>query len=516
MMKLSVLSLICLCALPAVNAIYGVTGDGAGAVTASPQSGNLPAVFGYAPFDNTGGHITGSTSSKYVRKTDSTYVKFYVNCVGLTSASHTYTLSYSLDGETTKVVGSSYTEATSKPYIMIEDLEEGSHSLTVTCTQNALNGNPAVEETTPLVFKWIVDKDGAPDVSFKSTPDEYTNDNTVKFVAKSSRPNDEYGTLSWEYYFDGAWTASTENAGLQTATFSVPVSSKSDGKYDFKARVTLTDNTPTSTVTNPFYYSDIGGTSGTLTGSDTTSFTRDTTPPVIAVTSSPAKKSTYTAGMKAKFEFACKAGEVSCSYKCSFDGMDSPDYDDEDASKGYFDCSSPLKLTVKNTTTHSFRVYAKDAAGNDSPKSNVYMFYADGTPPTVSYTRVDANAGAFGTNQLAAGATYYALDDTVDTSGVALKTAAGAAVTANVISDISYLTTAGTEANTGTIMNSSSYNTVLQFPFSPTTPVYQLSNTYGAILAMKSVNGKYYYNVLDATNADFGRLNYMCTHSEMA
>jgi len=516
-MKLAILPLLCLIAAPTVDAIYGVTGDTTGAIASiSTQSSNLPAVFGYAPFSASGG-ITGTTSAKYVRKTDSTYVKFYVNCAGLTSAAYTYTLSYSLDGDTTKVVGSSYTEATSKPYIMIEDLDEGSHTLTVTCTQNALSGVAAVTETTPLVFNWIVDKDGAPDVSFKSTPDEYTNDNTVTFVAKSSRPNDNYGTLSWEYYFSGTWTTSTANAGLQTATFSLPLNNMgtADGTYEFKARVTLTDNTPTSTVTNAYYYSDIGGTSGTTTGTDSSSFTYDTTPPVIAVTSSPAKRSTYTDGMKAKFEFACKAGEVSCSYKCSFDGMDSADYDDKDASKGYFDCTSPLKLTVKNTTTHSFRVFAKDAAGNDSPKSNVYMFFADGTGPTVSYTRVDTQS-SYSSNQLAAGATYYAVDDTLTTTGAVLYDAAGVATAATTISDVMFLSTTGTEVNTGTPMNSSSYNTVLQFPYSPTTPAYQLSTTYGGILAMKSVNGKYYYNVLDSTNADFGRLNYMCTHSEMA
>lgn len=32
---------------------------------------------------------------------------------------------------------------------------------------------------------------------------------------------------------------------------------------------------------------------------------------------------------------------------------------------------------------------------------------------------------------------------------------------------------------------------------------------------MKNVNGMYYYNVLDTTNANFGTINFQCTHPEM-
>jgi len=83
---------------------------------------------------------------------------------------------------------------------------------------------------------------------------------------------------------------------------------------------------------------------------------------------------------------------------------------------------------------------------------------------------------------------------------------------------IEYTTSSGGTSSTGVAGSSakSSYHTVLQFPYDPAKAVYELDGTYGAILAMKQVNSKFYYNVLDTTNADFGTLNFECSHPEMA
>merc|ERR1712070_1160575 len=59
--------------------------------------------------------------------------------------------------------------------------------------------------------------------------------------------------------------------------------------------------------------------------------------------------------------------------------------------------------------------------------------------------------------------------------------------------------------------------TVFQFKYSPSTAVYELADGYyGAILGSKKVNDKWYLNVVDTTNADNGRLNYYCMHPEFA
>uniref|UniRef100_A0A7S0R0A6 Ig-like domain-containing protein n=1 Tax=Pyramimonas obovata TaxID=1411642 RepID=A0A7S0R0A6_9CHLO len=502
----------------AINAVTNDPGatidyNNADAIGPTPQGANMPALF------QTTGVQQGGTAEK--RMTKETYAKFYTKCVDASTSGSTYTLSYALDGAPAKVVGSAFT-ASSNPFILIEGLDVGAHSLVVTCTENA-KSNAAktapltdVADSSSLTLNWMVASTAAIDVKFDSaTPDVYTNSPTT---ALSFSADMTYNAL----YHSIAWTCSVNDAdftacgSINTAATSTTVdqSTADDGKYSFKAKITVTYIT--DCVATPNTCTDLTP----QTGHKGTSWILDRTKPEVVVTSFPAAKSQYTEGKKVKFEFACKSGEVSCSYFCSLDGMNSPDYNDDDKEKGYFACTSPLKLAVKNTTTHSFRVYAVDAAGNPSYASipsdlPMYKYYSDGTGPTVEFTRMDTTASS-ATQLLADGSLYYALDNDVTITGTTLTLATGVSAATSIADGaLPYTDGNGATGSATTLRND--YHTVFQFDYNPTKAVYELEDgAYGAILSMKAVNGIYYYNVLDTTNADFGTLNFKCIHTEFA
>lgn len=527
MRTLLFLSVACLL-VHSTNAINAVSSD----ITAVPtqnynaggpsvtQGANLPSIFKLA----SGSIYQGAQA--YKRMTKETYVKFYTKCVNAGTTGSTYTISYALDGAPAKVVGSAYT-ASSNPFILIEGLDVGSHTLTVTCTENALSNaaktapTAAVADSNPLVLNWIVESTSSIGVKFDSaTPDVYTNSATtaLTFSADMTYNSLYHDSLAWSCSINDADFTPCGQLNTAATSYTVDQQTASDGKYSFKAKITATYIT--NCATSPNTCTDIDT---SQTGHKGTTWILDRTKPEVAVTSFPATKSQYTEGKKVKFEFACKSGEVSCSYYCSFDGYNSADYDDDDKEKGYFKCSSPLKLAVKNTTTHSFRVYAVDAAGNPSYASipsdhALYMFYADGTGPTVEFTHMDTQTVSAAV-QLASGSQYYALDNDATITGTPLLLSSGASADTIITAADGSLpfTHANGVLDTGNEYREDGYNTVLQFPYNPSKAVYELEDgAYGAILAMKAVNGKYYYNVLDTTNADFGTLNFKCIHSEFA
>jgi len=516
----------------AINAITGDT-DGAGiglgvgymtGVTVADvnQGSNMPALFA-----NNFPDQQGTLPARRITK--ETYIKLYTKCIGATIADTKYTLSYALDGAPSKVVGSTFTRL-SDPFILVEGLADGTHTITVTCQENAKSNAlmtlPLLDiaDGNPLVLTWMVDTATSLDVKFDSaTPDVYTNKkSTVLTFSGDIVYNANYHSLAWMCKKnDAAYAAcgSTNVAATTTTVVQCPTVNgaekcDSDGKYSFKAKLAATFTTDCLASTN--FCTDLSPREG-VKG---TSWILDLTAPMLAITSTPAAKSQYTHGKTAKFEFACKSGEVSCSYFCSFDGFATDDASDSDKTKGFFKCHSPLRLSVMNSTTHSFKAYATDAAGNASPNSDLHMFYSDGTGPTVEFTYMDTTlvTGTTAAAQLlATGTLYYALDNDVTVTSTAMTKLDGSSAN-NFIptpdAQMPFTNTAGVAGvGAGT---RSDYNTVLQFPYDPSKAVYELDGTYGAILAMKAVNGLFYYNVLDTTNADFGTLNFKCIHSEMA
>lgn len=463
------------------------------------------------------------TMGKFWRTTKETYFKAYVKCSGLSTSSSTYSLSYTLDGAASATVGTDYT-STSNPFVMVEGLDDGMHTLIVTCTDSS-----GTDELYPMTFNWKVDTTTSSEVVFDKKPDYYHNTLTPSFEFHSTIPNSAAVTsMTWTCSFtkDGSENfVQCDQTGSPTSSHT-PTATE-EGTYEFVAKLIIAYDT--TCTANDYYCTDLS------TKDDRSSYTFriDTTAPVVDVTSSPSAKSQFTSGKTATFEFECPSSEISCSFQCLVDGMDSADATSSSRSKGSFACTSPVVITVANSTTHSFAVQATDASSNKGSWTSLYMFYADGTPPTVEFTKMDDSV-SYTAQQLASGATYYASsnDYNIATGGLLYQSdgstaaaldemnynAADNSWVANDESVVQYTNSAGATATTITLGSTtalSTYHTVLQFPYDPTKGVYELDGTYGAILAMKKVNDRYYYNVLDTTNADFGTINYRCKHPEM-
>jgi hypothetical protein len=517
------------------QAIVGYTMDLNNVQGGAPQSANMPAILSTnIPAGHPNGVNGGSISTYHNRKTKETSAKFYVKCTGgQIAAGSTYSLAYALDGAPAVTVGSTYTSG-SNPFVYLEGLDDGDHTLTVTCTENAFSISTSLpaddtSDLTPLVFKWNVDTVDAT-IAYTSTEPAFVNTNDVPLSFMGSIAADSYVSSI-------AWMCSIEPQGAtpnyktckcangQACDATIFQKNDADGTFEMMVKMTVTYITCAATNT---YCGDIT----TREVVHTTTWVRDTTAPELVVTSSPAQKSVYFDGKTVKFEFACNAGEMTaCSYMCMVDGKNSADGTDDSRSKGPFTCTSGLKIAVKNTTTHSFTVMAMDEAGNTSPWTPLHMFYADGTPPEVRFTKMD-DSQVFSADQLASGASYYSAknDYNIATGGLLLSpsgvaaaiddsnlntTDAGySAVTPNFVVQYSSGSTKSSTAAAGATAKST-YHTVVQFPYDPTKMPYELDGTYGAVLAMKNVNGKYYYNVLETTNANFGTINFECDHPEM-
>jgi hypothetical protein len=161
-----------LASLGVASAIHSVTLDtagyvaytdalGAAQITASAgviQGMNLPYVLSEAIDTNSNigfarqieGDAAGSMA-KYNRLTKETYVKLYVKCAGLGSTD-TYSLSYALDGAASATVGTGY-GSTANPFIMVEGLDDGMHSLVATCTVRILHC--AAGDTSKRALDWV-------------------------------------------------------------------------------------------------------------------------------------------------------------------------------------------------------------------------------------------------------------------------------------------------------------------------------------------------------------------------
>lgn len=192
----------------------------------------------------------------------------------------------------------------------------------------------------------------------------------------------------------------------------------------------------------------------------------DTTAPGLKVKSSPPARRAYIEGQTATFELGCTGEANTCSFECTFNGKNSSDAGDSSAGRGFFPCSHTVVLTIANSTTHSFAFRATDKSGNKSPTSELYMFYADGTAPIITFM-----------NTATASTTDATLCPTKDTC-----------------------------------------STVLQVPYNPSYTANEgLPEGYaGVVTASKMVNGVTTPMVLDTTSASEGTLSYMCTHPEFA
>ena len=209
-------------------------------------------------------------------------------------------------------------------------LADGSHTFRVRATDPV--GNQGAEAT----FTWIQDT-VAPAVTITSGP--------MGLVASATAT----------FTFTTGGTPTAIECALDGATFTACTSPKAyaglaDGMHTFVVRVT-----------------DAAGN----TGMDMRTFTVDTTPPVVTITSGPTNP---TANATPTFMFTVTGGAV--TIECSTGGA-------------FVACTSPLTTATLADGSHTFTVRAFDTAGNMGSASQTFV--VDTTGPTVTITSKPAN-----------------------------------------------------------------------------------------------------------------------------
>jgi MYXO-CTERM domain-containing protein len=195
------------------------------------------------------------------------------------------------------------------------NLAEGTHTFRVRAADAAGN-----VDASPASHTWTVDLT-APETSLTSTPASLSNQATATFAFSSG------AGASFECSLDGA--------AFTACTSPIAYTHLAEGTHTFQVRaLDMAGNVDASPASH--------------------SWTVDLTAPETSLTSTPASLSNQAT---ATFAFS---SEASASFECSLDG-------------GAFEaCASPLTHAHLAEGTHTFRVRARDAAGNvdDSPASH--------------------------------------------------------------------------------------------------------------------------------------------------
>jgi large repetitive protein len=289
-------------------------------------------------------------------------------------------------------------------------LADGSHTFT-------LVGTNAAGTMKTLTYTWSVDAT-PPSVSISSGPASVTNVTTAQFqftvtgattvTCKLDAGTPAACTSPWSYtgLADGSHTftlVATDAAGnstTKTASWTVDTmppslsitSSPPDPSSSTSAQVAFTvsgtstvtcslDGAAATACTSPVSYSGLADGMHTVTvratdaaGNATTktaTWTVDTTPPALTLTSTPPS---VTAMTDAQFAFtAVGAATVSCQ----LDGAAATA------------CTSPTSYSGLAESTHTFTLRGTDAAGNTATKS--YTWTVDATPPAVTLTATPSN-----------------------------------------------------------------------------------------------------------------------------
>lgn len=277
----------------------------------------------------------------------------------------------------------------------LSDLSAGAHTVYVRAIDMAGN-----TDASPATATFNVDPT-APVVTFTSSPSTPTNSSSASFQWTSDDANTTYqckltgsysscsGSKSYSSLSSGTYTfsvkATNQAGGVSTTTFTWTIDTSDPGttindkpaSYIAVNTATVTFSSSSSDVVSYQCKLDSGsystcatGTTGSMTynglsaGSHTiyvrsvdhvgnmdsspasTSFTVDTTAPVITFTLTPSNPTTSSSAM-----FGWTVDDSGSTFQCSLDGA------------GYSSCSSPKSYSSLSKSTHTFSVKATNQAG---------------------------------------------------------------------------------------------------------------------------------------------------------
>jgi len=245
------------------------------------------------------------------------------------STSATFTFSSSETGSTFQCeLDSGGFSACTSP-MSYNALANGSHTFQVEATDAAGNTDP-----TPASSTWTVDT-VAPVTSITASPANLTNATGASFSFGANKAGSTF-----QCRLDGG--------SFSACTSPASYSGLADGSHTFQVKAT-----------------DTAGN----TGSASSSWTVDTTPPDTTISSAPASP-VNTAAATLSFG-SSKSGST---FQCQLDGG------------GYSACTSPQSYTGLADGSHTFRVEATDGAGNTDPTPAAVTWTVDTTPPTTTIT----------------------------------------------------------------------------------------------------------------------------------
>jgi MYXO-CTERM domain-containing protein len=220
--------------------------------------------------------------------------------------------------------------------ISYANLPEGTRSFQVRARDEAGNA-----DSTPATHSWRIDVT-APDTSITAAPANPTHQATATFAFSATEAG-----VSFECSLDGAAFA----ACTSPATYP----GLSEGPHTFQVR-----------ARDAVGYEDLSPASH--------AWSIDLTAPDTSITAGPASP---THQPTATFTFS--TNEAGASFECSLDGA------------AFTPCASPATYTQLLEGPHTFRVRARDAAGNVDATPASHAWTADLTPPDTSLTSTPAS-----------------------------------------------------------------------------------------------------------------------------
>jgi hypothetical protein len=378
-------------------------------------------------------------------------------------------------------------------------LADGSHTFT-------LRGTNSAGTTTTDAYTWTVDAT-PPSVSITSAPAAITNATTAQFqftvtgattvTCQLDTGTPAACTSPWSYtgLADGSHTfalVASDAAGnttTKTATWTVDTmpptlsitSSPADPSASTSAQVAFTvsgatsvtcslDGAAATACTSPVSYSGLADGSHTVTvkavdaaGNSTTktaTWTVDTTPPVLMLTSTPPS---VTAMTTAQFAFTVTGATT---VTCQLDGGAATA------------CTTSASYSGLAEATHTFTLRGTDAAGNTATQT--YTWTVDTTPPAVTLTSTPSNPSS-------SSAASFAFNAPGATTTCAIDNGAAVACTSpqaySSLADSSHTFTVTATSGTG-LMSSQSYTWTID----TTAPTVMITNPPPAYYSSTSVS----------------------------